>query len=121
MSAAAKLDVERVLPERSDAVVFRLSGKLTDTKESYAFLEQVRGEIKKGVSLVLLNLERIEYLSSAGVGILAACYTSAKNAGGRMAVAAVSDAARKILEIVCLWEALERYPSEEQALKANPE
>ena len=117
MSAAAKLKVEQARPERSDAVVFRLSGKLTDTKESYAFLEQVRGEIRKGVSLVLLNLEGIEYLSSAGVGILAACYTSAKNAGGRMAIAAASEGARKILEIVCLWEALKRYPSEEEALK----
>ena len=121
MSPGARLGVERVQPEKPDTVIYRLSGRLTDTKESYAFLEEVRGEIKQGISFVLLNLEGIEYLSSAGVGILAACYTSAKNAGGRFGVAAASEGARKILEIVCLWDALERFASEDDALKEGVE
>ena len=112
-----KVKVDRIAHDDLQAVVFRLEGNLTDSKESYAFLEEVRGEIQKGRPLVLMNLEKIEYLSSSGIGILAACYTSAKNAGGRMGIVAASDPARKILELVCLWDAIERFDSEEEGLQ----
>ncbi len=38
-----------------------------------------------------------------------------------MGVAAASEGARKILEIVCLWDALERFESEDEAMKTIAE
>lgn len=115
-----KLKVERVSHDDRKAVVYRLEGRMMDTKEAYALLEEARGELKKGCRLILINLEKIEYLSSSGVGILAACYTSARNAGARMGLAGASEPARKVLELVCLWNALERFETEEDGLRSAP-
>ena len=111
-----KLGIERIGHDDRRAVVYRLEGRMMDTKEAYAFLEEARGELKKGCRLILVNLSKVDYLSSSGIGILAACYTSARNAGARMGVVGASEPARKVLELVCLWDALERFETEELGL-----
>ena len=112
------LQVERQVHEDPRAVVFRLDGKLTGTKDSYEFLEDVRDEIHAGQPCLILNLGQVSRITSPGVGILAACFTSVKNAGGRLCIVETPDAARTLLEVVCLWQMIEHYDSEEEALKA---
>ena len=113
-----KLDIEREIHEPCGAIVYRLGGDLLDSKEAYALLDKVREELKKGCPLVLVNLQDIRYLSSSGIGILAACYTSAKKTGGRFALAGASEAAERILKLVCLWDAIERFDSEEEGIRS---
>ena len=113
-----KMEIERSVCEDPRAVVYHLSGVLTDTKECYDFLEDVRKEIREGYLNVVLDLGKIPHVTSAGVGLLAACFTSAKNAGGRFCVVEVPERARVLLELVRLWDAIEHYATEEEALAA---
>ncbi len=110
------LEWETVETGSEDMVLFRLRGRLTGTKESYDFLEDVRDAVRDGRINVVINAEKLERVSSPGVGVIAACFTSVMNAKGSLALTQVSKQLQTLLEIVCLWDLLGHYASEDEAL-----
>ena len=54
--------------------------------------------------------------NQGGVGILAASYTSARNAKARVCIVSVPERGRILLEIVGLWGVIEHFENEEDAL-----
>jgi len=99
--------------------VFRLSGKMTGTRECYEFLDAAREFIHDQGRLVILDLSGLERMSSPGVGILAAIYTTATCAHAGLALIAVPEPLRKLLKILLLWDLLPHYASLEEALAAD--
>lgn len=111
------IEVERVEHQDPKAVVYRLSGRLLGSTECYEFLEDVRDAVRSGCPRVILNLEKVNRAASAGIGILAACYTSVTNADGRMCVVAVPKSLRTLMKLVCLWDLLEKCDTEADAFE----
>jgi anti-anti-sigma factor len=111
-----KLRAERV--EQNGVEIYRLSGALTSSPEAYTFLETLTDRVHQGGRRFVINLGRVEPLTSAGVGILAACYTSVTNQGGKLRLAQVPARARVILNVVHLLELLGDLPSEEEAVRS---
>ncbi|MBD3335033.1 MAG: STAS domain-containing protein [Candidatus Eisenbacteria bacterium] len=118
MEGRKKIQVEELRRGDSKSVIYRLSGSLTDTHEGYQFLEQVRQAVADGFRLVVLNLSGMRHISSAGVGILAACYTSVKRNEGRMSLVDVPKQGETLLKLVMLWDLLGHHDTEEAALRA---
>ncbi len=106
--------------ERHDpeVIVWRLSGTLSSTKESYALLDDLRARLKGRSRPVVLDLAKLEFISSAGVGIIAAAYTSAVHAGVRLALAAVPKQAEMVLKVVNLTAVVACYATEDEAVAA---
>ncbi len=102
MTSWTHLTVER--NEQSGVPIYRLSGNLTDSRDAYRFLKDFREEISalKPIKGVIFNLENIDHINSGGVGVLAACYTTVTNAGGRLCLAAVQHRAMAVLQVVGL-------------------
>lgn len=113
----SKLEIECVEVGEPNVRVFRLSGGLTGGAESYQFLEDMRIRMRKNPCPVILNLEKVEHINSAGVGILAACYTSGMNAGKPLALSNVSGRIKTILEVVKLSDVLSFFPTEKEAIE----
>jgi len=110
--------------ERSDVTevgipvaVFRLHGVLTNTPESYAFLEDVQGETRKKGLRCVINLEEVDHLTSAGLGIIAACYTSVSNSGGQMCLTGITGRVRVILNVMRMLDVIQNAASEGEAVK----
>ncbi|MCK4303955.1 MAG: STAS domain-containing protein [Candidatus Eisenbacteria sp.] len=120
MHQRKSLVVERIAQEDSKAVIFRLAGKLTSTKECYDFLESVRDDVHGGCTRIVFNLEKIDQVSSPGIGIIAACYTSTTNAGGSITIVAAPQRVGTLLEVVRLWDLFAHYDTEDEALEALP-
>jgi|MudIll2142460700_1097286.scaffolds.fasta_scaffold504084_2 anti-anti-sigma factor len=116
MVSRRELKYERIDKTDPQHSIFRVSGDLTDSRESYVLLEEIRKTLQGGCPLVLINLMQLGFISSSGVGILAASYTSARNAGGRLCIIGVSERGRILLEIVGLWTVIEHFDREEEAL-----
>jgi anti-anti-sigma factor len=112
-----KLRVERA--DRADVgvAVFRLSGVLDSGPETYAFLEQVQFEAHKGPARIVLDLRGVTMMTSAGVGIIAACFTSVSNSGGKLCIASVAGRAQTILNVVRLLDVVASAPDEDAAVK----
>jgi anti-anti-sigma factor len=112
MSVWAELKTERIVPENPKVVLYRLSGALSDTKASYAFLKTVRDDVKAGIATVVINLTTVERITSSGVGILCTCFTSLRSAKGRLVIVGVTDRNREILQAVGLWSVLDHCATE---------
>jgi anti-anti-sigma factor len=113
-----KLTVERIERSEAGTSIYRLRGLLSNSPESYAFLDEFSERVRKGEGKVVLNIEGVEHVTSAGVGILAACYTSVMNAGGKMTLAAVPSRARVILNVLKMLELLGDHATEDEAVAA---
>ena len=117
MSKWDKLNVGRADRPDVGVLVFRLSGVLDSSQESYAFLEQVQFESHKGPPKVVIDLRAVTLITSAGVGIIAACYTSVTNAGGKICVASVPGRAQTVLNVVHILDVIGNAEDEDAAVK----
>ena len=103
MAGWKKLQSERIVHDQPKAVVYRLTGVLTDTKEAFELLDDIRGAIADDYPLI----------------VLAAAYTSAKRDGSRICLAGVADRGRSLLELVGLWSLLDHAQTEMEALQTS--
>jgi len=65
---------------------------------------------------IVLNLEAVEYLSSAGLRALVKALKDAQKAGGDLRLAAVSEPIKVILRTVGMLQMFKMYPSEQEAM-----
>jgi len=113
-----KFQSERVHVSAPECVVWHLSGLFTDSKEAYAFLDEFRADLKTGGGPIVLDLAKVDHVTSCGVGILGACHCSATNAGRRICLAGLSERAAAVLSVVGLARVAEIHPNREAALKS---
>jgi anti-anti-sigma factor len=101
--------------EGESVIAWRLSGVLTNSKESYAFLEDLRTRLRQEPCSVILNLEKLDHLTSAGVGIIAAAFTSAAHAKSRLVICAMPRQVEAVLNLVKLLSVVNSFATEEEA------
>lgn len=116
MSKWNKLESERVESPVASAVIFRLRGALTDTTEAFAFLDDVRAEVRDARPLIVINLSQVDHLTSAGVGVLAAAFTSTWQKASKLCLVGASARAQQVLTVVGLWAQVPHAETEDQAL-----
>lgn len=65
---------------------------------------------------IVLNLEAVEYLSSAGLRALVKALKGAQEAGGDLRLASVSQPIEVILRTVGMMQMFKMYPTEQEAI-----
>ena len=96
--------------------VVKAAGLLSES-ECTEFLQALRSELKPGAARVVLDLEEIAYLSSAGLGALVSLHPEFVRAGIRLIVAGTNPKVRKLLALTSLDRLIENAESVEEALK----
>ena len=66
----------------NNVVILSLSGKLIGQKEIEQLYFQIRQIQENKVNRVVLNLERLDWMGSLGLGALISCVTTMRNSGG---------------------------------------
>lgn len=99
-----------------DITVVDLSGNL-DTHTSGAASEEL-ARIAQGASKLLLNLEGLEFLSSAGLRVLLRTSKQLKRAGGETKICGAKGTVLEVLEISGLDTLMDLHVSEREALSA---
>jgi len=72
--------------------------------------------LKKEKSKIVLNLEAVDYLSSAGLRALVQALKDTQNAGGGLHLAAVSEQVEVIFRTVGMLQMFKMFPTTEEAL-----
>lgn len=104
----------QIWPARPDVVVVRASGRV-DAETAPAFLDQCRSCLALGH--VVLNLSRVTFLSSSGVGSLLVLCEAARELGRDLRLASPSNEVTLVLDALHLGPALPVYGSETDALE----
>ena len=96
--------------------VVDLSGKITIGEGDVILREKVQEVLDGGNLNVLLNLEKVSYMDSAGIGELVACFKRAKEKGGVVKLLNPSGKVYDLLQLTKLEEVFETYKDEKEAL-----
>ncbi len=83
-----------------DVTVVELTGHLNLGNELMNVEGAVRRLIVEGVRKLVIDLTRLEYIDSAGIGMLVGCNGQIERAGGQMRVAGAQGSVAKSFEVV---------------------
>ncbi len=98
--------------------VVDLSGKITIGEGDVVLRERVTELLDGGQTSVLLNLEKVSYMDSAGIGELVACYKRAKEKNGTVKLLNPSGKVYDLLQLTKLEDIFETFRDEDEALKS---
>ena len=98
--------------------VVDLSGKITIGEGDVVLRETVETLLKEGRSKLVLNLSRISYMDSAGIGELVACYKRSREKGGQLKLLNPSGKVYDLLQLTKLEEIFETFRDEGEAIQS---
>lgn len=97
-----------------DVTIIGLDGGL-DSTNTAQLNESVEKLVVAGLSRLILDCQKLTYISSAGIGTLMSLHRRMKSRGGRVKIAGASGPVFDVLELMKLGTILEFYPDVDQA------
>lgn len=104
--------------EREGILILDLAGRITVGEEASRLREALREAAAAGRVNVLLNLEKVDYIDSTGLGALVMGYTSLRKAGGKLKLANLSRRNVELLVFTKLETVFEIFDSELDAVNS---
>ena len=99
------------------AMIVDCEGRLVFGEESASLRDNVKNLISQNNHIVL-NLGGVNYIDSGGLGTLVALYTTARNAGGAIKLAALTQRVGDLLQVTKLLTVFEVFDNVEEAVKS---
>ncbi len=99
-------------------VVLDLQGKLTIGEGDELLREKVNGLIEQGHRNLLVNLEDVPYVDSAGLGELVRTHTTVRRQGGRLKLVNLTKRITDLLTITKLLTVFDTFDSEAAAVSS---
>ena len=106
---------ERVVNE---VTILDLKGKITLGEGDEALKDKINSLIHQGRKKILLNLEGVPYIDSAGLGEIVRTYTTVSRQGGQLKLVNLTKRITDLLMITKLLTVFETFESEPDALKS---
>lgn len=101
----------------NDVKVVRLEGNL-DTNTSGDAQEFLTSAIDEGLAKIVVNFDKVDFVSSAGLRVLLATAKRLGGSGGSLRVCGLNETVSEIFEISGFSTILNVFPSEADALSA---
>jgi anti-sigma B factor antagonist len=83
-----------------DLTMVELTGHLNLGNELMSLEAAVKRAIQEGARKLVIDVTKLEYIDSAGIGMLVGCNGQMDRAGGKMRVAGAHSAVAKAFEVV---------------------
>ena len=89
-----------------DISVMELTGQLTLGNRLMEVEHTIKECIAKGSRKLVLDLSRLTFMDSAGIGMVMLCSGTIQQAGGRMLIVGAEGKVRKVLELTHIHEVI---------------
>lgn len=99
-----------------DIAVLAMKGNLMGEPDTTDIREKVYSLLQDEVKKVVLDLGKVKWINSSGLGALIAAMTSVKNKGGEMVLANVTDKVESLFMITQLIKVFKTYETVDRAL-----
>ena len=117
-NGTTRFTVRPVEPSPPGVRIHRLRGPFRDNSRAYEFLKHFRDDLEGSEDAVILDLSEIVHITSGGVGMLAALYIAARDAGRSLVLAQPGPQLSAILRVSGLLPIIPAYDSIEEAVRA---
>jgi len=99
-----------------DVTILDMDGKITIGEGSVALRTAIRRLLEEGKKKILLNLAKVGYIDSSGIGELVSSYTAINKESGELKLLNLTQKLQDLLTITKLLTVFDVYESEEEAL-----
>ena len=107
--------VERTV---NDVTVLDLKGKMTLGEGDELLKDKINSLLAAGKKKLLLNLESVPYIDSAGLGEVVRTYTTVSRQGGSLKLLNLTKRIEDLLSITKLLTVFDTYDNEADAVKS---
>ena len=104
--------------EVDGVAVVALDGRIVLGEESNALREKVKALMAEGKKKVVLNMDNITFIDSAGLGTLVAAHHSVKTQGASLRLCHLGSKFQEVLQITKLLTVFDVYNSEAEAVSS---
>src|SRR6058998_2096547 len=108
------------IEERSagEVMILDLKGKMTLGEGDELLKDKINSLIQQERKQLLLNLEGVPYIDSAGLGEIVRTYTTVSRQGGKLKLLNLTKRIQDLLSITKLLTVFDTYDSEAEAIKS---
>jgi anti-sigma B factor antagonist len=99
-------------------MILDVKGKLTIGDGDELLKDKINSLIQQGRKKLILNLEGVPYVDSAGLGEIVRTYTTVSRQGGNLKLLNLTKRITDLLMITKLLTVFDTYDSEEEALNS---
>ena len=103
--------------KKGDITVLHLDGKVNVTSTPQ-LMSELQNLIKDGNKFILIDLEKVSFLSSSGIGTIAATFNDLKERGGALKLAGLSNELLHVFEITGLNKRINILSTVEEGLSS---
>lgn len=105
---------------KDDTDIIEIHGKLEDSQTQY-FIDYFESIFNTGPKNIILDLSKLDYISSSGLGVISAKYISMKIRGGRLILCNMQSKIEKVFQITKILKIIPSYNSLNEALSETKE
>jgi anti-sigma B factor antagonist len=102
----------------NDVTILDLKGKMTLGEGDELLKDKINSLLSQGRKKLLLNLEGVPYIDSAGLGEVVRTYTTVSRQGGSLKLLNLTKRIEDLLSITKLLTVFETYESESDAVSS---
>jgi anti-sigma B factor antagonist len=102
----------------SGVTVVEIEGRIVLGEESNSFREKVKTLLAAGKKKIVLNLQNVSYIDSAGLGTLVATFHSARSQGATLKLANLGAKFKEVLQVTKLMTVFDTYDNEAMAVSS---
>ncbi len=99
-----------------DITILVIDGMLTIGSEQ-AFYNAFQQQIQRGRKKIVLDMTKVKYIDSLGIGQIAGGYTSLEEADGSLVLARTNEKVKELLRLTGLQNHIQTYATVEEALQ----
>lgn len=104
--------------EHEGVVILDIDGKSIGGPDSEVFQTRIQALLDQGRKQVLVNLEKVNWINSTGIGILISGYSVLDKQGGKLKLMHVSERIHNVLKITRLDTIFEYFENEDEAVRS---
>lgn len=102
----------------NNIVIMEPKGKIMGGPDASLLHDKLHEYVENNQKKIIIDLSKVEWMNSTGLGILISGYTSLRNHNGVLKLANVTDKIQSLLTITKLVTVFETYDSVEEAISS---
>jgi len=106
------------IDEKYNSVVIELKGKVMGGPDAETFRNELHTLIDEDKLNVIVDLSKVKFMNSSGLGILIGGLTTMRNAGGDLKICGATDKIESLLMVSQLIKVFDHYDTLEDAISA---
>lgn len=105
------------IKEQFNCIVITLKGNIIGGPHAETFRDELHKLIDQGKTNVVVDLGKVKFMNSSGLGILIGALTTMRNAGGNLVICEADKKIENLLMVTQLVKVFDHYRSLEKAVK----